>query len=210
MSKVELFSKLRSVIWISREDLDEYIDKSDAILIGPGLMRYHKHLPKDVFDDAGTETKMLTHYLLTKFKDKQWVIDGGSLQTMDKEMIPPGAILTPNKKEFEILFGKISVIDAAQKYHCVILYKDIVAIATDGETIFEISGGNPGLTKGGTGDTLAGVVVGLASKNSPLLSAAAGAWLLKKTADVLYEKVGNNYNADDLAVKIFEVWKSLE
>ena len=72
------------------------------------------------------------------------------------------------------------MIDAAQKYHCVILYKDIVAIATDGETIFEISGGNPGLTKGGTGDTLAGVVVGLASKNSPLLSAAAGAWLLKK------------------------------
>src|SRR3989344_849444 len=67
VQKVALFSKLRSVIWISRESLDEYVAKSDAILIGPGLMRYHKQLSdSNTFDDSGTETRMLTKYLVQK------------------------------------------------------------------------------------------------------------------------------------------------
>lgn len=198
---LEKVAKLNSFIWTPWEDLDEYIEKSDAILIGPGMMRYRK----TVGDDGGEETRSITRKLLSKYPDKRWVIDGGSLQTMDPEWIPKDAILTPNHKEFEILFGRENLEDAAKKYRCVIVSKGPTAYVSDGETTYEVNGGNAGLTKGGTGDVLAGVIVGLLAKNSPLLAAAAGAYLIKRTADKLFEKVGYNYNADDLAENVFRV-----
>ncbi len=218
-NKMKLFSKLRSVIWIPREDLDAYMQKSDAVLIGPGLMRFHKETSsrpasvKPEYDEVGTETKMLTKYLLQKFPDKKWVIDGGSLQTMEADWIPKGAVITPNKKEFEILFGEKFSIDnlsiLAKKYQCVIVYKGSVSYVSDGVEICEIEGGNAGLTKGGSGDVLAGIIVGLMAKNDPLLAACAGSFLIKRTADELYERVGVNFNADDVGKKVFEVWRKL-
>jgi len=65
-----------------------------------------------------------------------------------------------------------------------------------------IEGGNAGLTKGGTGDVLAGLTVGLAAKNQPFLAAAASSFILKKAAGELYKKVGFAYNADDLAEEV--------
>ena len=90
----------------------------------------------------------------------------------------------------------------AKKYNCVIVYKGPVAYVTDGEILYEIGGGNAGLTKGGTGDVLAGVITGLAAKNPPLLAAAAGTYVLKKAAEKLFLKKGYGYNADDLAESI--------
>ncbi len=210
VQKENLFSKIRSVIWVPRHDLDRYIIKSDAVLIGPGLMR-------------GAGTRGLTKELLGKFPDKKWVIDAGSLQEMEAGWIPEKAILTPNSKEFELLFNSpltplfdkergtegVSLIEEfAIKHKCVIVAKGAVGYVSDGETTYEIEGGNAGLTKGGTGDVLAGVIVGLLAKNSPLLAAAAGSYLVKKTADILYEEVGFNYNADDVAERVFKVIKS--
>jgi len=199
---LEKVAKLNSFIWIPWEDMEEYVAKSEAILIGPGMMRYRKNLPEGVFDEAGTETRMLTQYLLGKYKDKKWVIDGGSLQTIDRAYIPKNSILTPNKYEYEILFGDTKIEEAAKKHKCVIISKGPVAIVTDGETTYEVRGGNAGLTKGGTGDVLAGIIVGLAAKNPPLLAAAAGTHLLKKTADKLFEENEYWYNADDVAEKL--------
>jgi hydroxyethylthiazole kinase-like uncharacterized protein yjeF len=213
---IALFSKLRSIIWIPREDLDDYLGKSEAALIGPGLMRYHREnsqLLSDELDVAGTETKMLTHYLLQKFPHKKWVIDGGSLQTMEAAWIPKNAILTPNSHEYELLFKEKFSLDnlqaSAHKYSCVILYKGPTSYATDGHVVYEIRGGNAGLTKGGSGDTLAGLIVGLLAKNEHLLAAAAGSLIIKKTAEHLYEQVGVNFNADDVAENLFKVFKLL-
>lgn len=211
--KVALFSKLKSVIWVPRGDLDKYIEKSDAVLIGPGMMRYSQEGAVgtgEVLDVAGTETKMLTHYLLKKYPKKRWVIDGGSLQVMSTSFIPQGSILTTNHKEFALLFGEAhgveDVAKAAHTYGCIIVYKGAVSWVSDGETTFEVNGGNAGLTKGGTGDVLAGITAGLAAKNDPLLSAACANWLVKRTAEVLYDRVGYHFNSDDLADSIFEVW----
>ena len=199
---LEKVAKLNSFIWIPWEDMEEYVAKSEAILIGPGMMRYRKNLPEGVFDEAGTETKMLTQYLLGKYKEKRWVIDGGSLQTIDKTFIPKNSILTPNKYEYEILFGGTKIEEAAKKHKCVIISKGPVAIVTDGETTYEVRGGNAGLTKGGTGDVLAGIIVGLAAKNPPLLAAAVGAYVVKKTAEKLFLDRGYGYNADDVADRL--------
>lgn len=215
---LEKVTKLNSFIWVPWEEIGQYIAKSEAVLIGPGFMRFRSEMIPHgerwhVCDEACRVSREATQKMLLGFNQKKWVVDGGSLQVMNKEWIPPRAILTPNKKEFELLFSaKCEVLSAkemAKKYNCVIVQKGPTAYVSDGETMYEIKGGNAGLTKGGTGDVLAGLIVGLLAKNAPLLAAAAGTYLVKKTAEELYEKVGYGFNSDDLADKVFEVLKKL-
>ena len=52
---------------------------------------------------------------------------------------------------------------------------------------------------------MAGLAVALLAKNEPFLAACAASYVTKAAGDELYEKVGTNYSADDLAEKIPEV-----
>jgi ADP-dependent NAD(P)H-hydrate dehydratase / NAD(P)H-hydrate epimerase len=97
----------------------------------------------------------------------------------------------------------------ALKYQCVVVYKAPTTIVSDGKTTYAVSGGNAGLTKGGTGDVLAGVITGLAAMNTPLLAAAAGSFVVKKTAEKLFSEVGYNYSADDVSMRVFGVFNEL-
>lgn len=196
-------SKLFSFIWIPWEEREEYIAKSDAILIGPGMMRYRKEWN----DGGGDETREISRDLLLKFPDKKWVIDAGSLQMIEAEWIPKGAVLTPNKKEYQRLFGNSDPSYVAKKYKCVIVDKLPVTRVCSPDECFEIKGGNGGLTKGGTGDVQAGLTLGLLAKNDPFLAGAAASYLVKKAADDLHKKVGTIFNADDLS---WEVGKLLQ
>jgi len=236
-------SKLFSFIWFPFSQVAEYIEKSDAILIGPGLMRYCQKTQNTKgksqnWDKVGEETKKITEELLRQFPQKQWVIDAGSLQVMDKNfisskarnkvpaegrvLIPKNAILTPNKKEFKLLFQddlshydtvqyhseeqlEKTTFNLAERYHCIIVLKGEQTVVCSPDSCVRIEGGNTGLTKGGTGDVLAGLTVALAAKNPPLLAACAASFIVKKAADELYQKVGFAYSADDLAEKIPEV-----
>jgi NAD(P)H-hydrate epimerase len=72
-----------------------------------------------------------------------------------------------------------------------------------------IKGGNAGMTKGGTGDVLAGLIAALACKNDPFLSTIAGSFINKKAGDELYKKVGPFFNATDLADQIPLTMKQL-
>lgn len=211
-------SQILSFIWVPWEDLEEYIKKSDAILIGPGLMRFGSEKTPDKERShenhiEGKITREITRTLLEKFNNKHWVIDAGSLQTMDCNWIPKGAILTPNKKEFEMLFKvkfqKENVEMIAKKYGCVIVAKGPETIVASPEDVVVVRGGNSGMTKGGTGDVLAGLTVALLAKNEPFLAAASASFIVKRTADDIYKKVGVNYSADDLADGITETFYKL-
>jgi len=218
-------SQLGSFIWVPFGEVGEYIQKSDAVLIGPGFMRYRKESQslsckhQKLCDEEGYKTKRITETFLRQFPQKQWVIDAGSLQVMDKKFIPKNAILTPNRKEFQMLFNLKSQISnfktksqilnlvkqKAEEYRCIIVLKLAQTIVCSPDKCVVIEGGNAGLTKGGTGDVLAGLTVGLVAKNEPFLAACTASFILKKAADQLYKKVGFAYNADDLAQKIPEV-----
>lgn len=197
--------EFRNGIIIPRSKIEAYIEEADCILIGPGLPRLSGLEKGD--DDTGE----LTSSLLKKYPKKRWVIDGGSLQTIDPKVIPPTAILTPHKKEFEILFkvksDKQQMIRMAEKYNCVILLKGPVDIISNGTETIEIKGGNAGMTKGGTGDVLAGLVASLYCKNEAFLSALAGSYINKKAGEALFKKVGYYFNASDLANEIPKVMK---
>jgi NAD(P)H-hydrate epimerase len=199
--------EFRNGIVISRLDIDDYIEEDDCILIGPGMTR----------DD---ETETLTHRLLTTYPKKQWVIDAGALQMIRLEDIPVNAILTPHHGEFASLWQKRGKDDGttdqmkvelfAKEYHCIVVLKgesDIVC-GLDG-TLNVVDGGNVGMTKGGTGDVLAGLIAALACKHDAYNSARAGSYINKYAGDALYKKVGPFFNASDLAKEIPVVMKEL-
>jgi NAD(P)H-hydrate epimerase len=201
---------LSAFIWVPWKEIEEYIEKSDAVLIGPGFMRAHTEKDKNDYDEGGDQatdesfqfTKKITNTLLAQFPHKKWVIDAGSLQTLELENIPENAILTPNDKEYELLFQNQDPLQVSEKYKCVIVRKGVVGKVYAKGVEIEIEGGNPGLTKGGTGDVQAGLTVAFLAKNDPLLSAAAASYVVKHTADELQKKIGTFYNADDLADSI--------
>ena len=204
--------EFRNGIVIPREQVEEYIKEDDVILIGPGMTRDH-------------ETGILTNTLLKQFPNKQWVIDAGALQMMDVSLIPKNAILTPHHGEFDTLKLKTQnsklktttqnlklenqVKLFSKEYNCIVLLKGSVDIASDGEEVRIIEGGNAGMTKGGTGDVLAGLIAGLACKNDPFLATIAGSFINKKAGDALYARVGPYFNATDLANQIPVTMKEL-
>jgi NAD(P)H-hydrate epimerase len=219
-----LKSKLLSFIWVPWEDINAYIEKSDAVLIGPGLMRFgSERTPekerRSMDQEEGELTKEITKNLLKKHPNKRWVIDAGSLQVMDAISIPQKAVLTPNLKEYEMLFKSSVEVEVekrlevvkrkAKEYDCTIVLKGSETIVASPDASVVVKGGNPGMTKGGTGDVLAGLTVALLSKNEPFLSAASASYIEKAAADELYKEVGVNFNAEDLVDKIPKILRML-
>ena len=220
--------EFRDGIIVPRNKIEDYIKEADCILIGPGLPRIDG---KQKGDD---DTKNLTESLLKKYSQKKWVIDGGSLQAVDPSFIPKNAILTPHVKEFELLKLKIKneklkitiqnskleeqVKEFSQYYKCVIVLKgptDIVC-GLDKSTrpptlkLRRVEGGNAGMTKGGTGDVLAGLTAALYCKNDdPFLVAKSASYINKKAGESLFKKVGYYFNASDLADEIPKVMKEI-
>ncbi len=188
--------EFRNGIVVPRDEVESYIDEDDAILIGPGMTR-------------DEETKTLTDRLLANHPNKQWIIDAGALQMMDVSLIPPKAILTPHHGEYAQLFGDQDVTAVAKEHHCIVLLKGAKDIVSDGQEKRVIEGGNVGMTKGGTGDVLAGLIAALVCKNDPFLATIAGSFINKRAGDALYARVGPYFNATDLGNEIPGVMKGL-
>lgn len=202
--------EFRNGIVVPRGKLESYIEESDAILIGPGLPRPEGQ------EEGDNDTKQLTESLLQKYPEKRWVIDGGSLQTMNPEVLSQlktTPIVTPHPKEFEILFGRPanaeSVVEMAQKYTCIIVLKGMEDIVASPTEQVSIPGGNAGMTKGGTGDVLAGLIAALYTKNDAFLSATAGSYVNKKAGEALAQTMGLYFNTEDLALQIPKTMKEL-
>lgn len=202
--------KFRNGIVVSTDQIIEYVKEDDAILIGPGMVRGSGE------EGESKYTRDITKQLLAEFSHKKFVIDAGALQMMEPEWLQSlqeKAIITPHQLEFEKLFKtsisqlsrdeKIQVVvDTAKKYNAVILLKAVIDIISDGETTFVVEGGNQGLTKGGSGDTLAGLCTSLYAKNSAVLSATLSSFFVKRTADELFKTKGLYYNTTDLIEKL--------
>lgn len=206
---LSLKKKFHNGIIVPQKDLDSYVKEDDAILLGPGMLRgkiSNDQTPISnkfpMTNDEATYTYSLTKYLLKNFPEKRFVLDAGALQMMDREWLKKlktPAIVTPHKKEFEELFGKEKNIeDMAREYRCVILLKAIDDVISDGQTTYTVVGGNQGLTKGGTGDILAGLTAAFYSKNDPLISAALASYILKKSSDELLKTHGIWYNIGEI------------
>ncbi len=230
-------AEFRNGIVIHRDSLEEYAGESDAILIGPGMIRGEKVMSDELqvisgkqtthnsalithnleqinqIEDEGLQSRYITQYLLERFPHKKWVIDAGALQMMDPEWLRPltRVIITPHPKEFERLFVVQPTLENVQKmaneYGCIILLKGESDIVCNPDQCVSISGGNPGMTKGGTGDVLAGLIGALACNNDMWISACAGSFFNKKAGESLEKRMGLYFNASDLALEIPSVMR---
>jgi NAD(P)H-hydrate epimerase len=90
----------------------------------------------------------------------------------------------------------------ARKFKLTIFLKGEIDSVCDANNSVQIAGGNAGMTKGGTGDVLAGLVAALYCKNEAFLSAEAGSFINKKAGESLSRKMGIYFNASDLANEI--------
>ncbi len=76
------------------------------------------------------------------------------------------------------------------------------------ETCLFIQGGNSGMTKGGTGDVLAGLIAALYCKNDVLTAAVLGSYFNKKAGEDLYTELGPNFNSSELVHQIPKtIWR---
>ncbi len=231
----KLKKEFRNGIVVPRSEIENYIEEDDCILIGPGMVRSEalqisnfkspiSNL-KNIFSikDEGLQTYYLTKYLLQRYPHKKWVIDAGALQMLDPEDIPEKAILTPHRGEFEGLVSRIKYQELsikkktseervkvfAEKYHCFVLLKGETDIIASKDNIRKLKGGNAGMTKGGTGDVLAGLLAGLYCKNDPWISAVSASYICKKAGEELFKDKGYWYNASDLSNQIPRTMKNL-
>jgi hydroxyethylthiazole kinase-like uncharacterized protein yjeF len=200
-------NRFRNGIVVPRNNLEKYVQEADSILIGPGLPR---DSGKEEQDDS---TKNLTEKLLSNYPNKKWVVDGGSLQVIAPNILPKTSIITPNKKEFEMLFSLSptfeNAIEMAKKYEITILLKGEEDIVANKDRSVIIKGGNAGMTKGGTGDVLAGLTASFYCKNEAFLSATSASYINKQASEKLYKTMGLYYNASDLANEIPKVMREL-
>jgi NAD(P)H-hydrate epimerase len=198
-------AEFRNGIIVPRNRVQHYIEEADCVLIGPGLPRV------DGVEKGDDDTKKLTETLFREYPNKKWVVDGGSLQVINPKLLPQNAILTPHHQEFKTLFkiepAAENVQKMALKFNVVILLKGEKDYISDGAQIVEVAGGNAGMTKGGTGDVLAGLVAAFYAKNKAFLAAEAASFINKKAGESLAAKMGLYFNASDLTNEIPVVMK---
>ena len=160
----------------TREDWQKLIDNEHhpALLMGPGLGLLH---PDEILASlAARRPTVLDADALTAFS--------GKAETLFRNL-HAACVLTPHEGEFTRLFGPIDgdkitrARQAAQRAGCTILLKgaETIIAAPDGAALINRTS-SPWLATAGSGDVLAGIILGLvAQKMDPFLAAASAAWL---------------------------------
>ena len=115
------------------------------------------------------------------------MVDAGALQMVDPNLLNNKCVITPHARELILVSQKIKGFDlhsknksgqipnsdslvelSRQLNHATILLKDQIDIIINHQKTYLVAGGNAGMTKGGTGDVLAGLVAGLYCTNDLL------------------------------------------
>jgi ADP-dependent NAD(P)H-hydrate dehydratase / NAD(P)H-hydrate epimerase len=183
-----------------------------AVGAGPGL-------------GMAPETQSVIFKLLQQC-ERPLVMDADALNILAENpdwlgMMPAGTILTPHPKEFERLAGKTGndfqrlemAVAFAKKYQCVIVLKSAftVVVSPDGDCSFNLTG-NAGLAKGGSGDVLTGIILGLLCRGYANEDAARLAvYLHARAAELAAESTGlDAMLASDVIHELRAAWRELE
>ena len=131
-------------------------------------------------------------------------------------------ILTPHPGEFAALLGlKVEDVQAdrfgmakmaAEKLGCVVVLKGAgTLVAAPGLPMAVNLTGNPGMATGGSGDLLAGLLVGLVGQGiAPFQAACAAVWLHGRAGDLAAaEKSQGSLIASDLIEKLSEAFRDI-
>jgi NAD(P)H-hydrate epimerase len=173
--------------------LKQYIEKVDAVVLGPGL---------GVHRETIEAVKKIVEIIETVKVPLLLDADGLKAFSEGKHRVDTPLVLTPHAGEYKILMGRGLPTDlrerikaaskAAREVNGVILLKGSIDIITDGKRVKvnEIIH-NPGMTVGGTGDVLSGIVGGLLSQgNDAFRAATAGVFINGAAGDFVAQEKG--------------------
>ncbi len=187
------------------------IEKATAVLVGCGM-------------GNSENTRKVTEFVIRNAKCPV-IIDADGINSISHNIDvlrerTGGTILTPHPLEFsrisgfsvkEIQRGRIeAAVRFAKEYGVITVLKGAytVVAAPDGSA-YVCDKGNAGLAKGGSGDTLAGIIGAMAAqKIEPFKAAAAGVYCHALAADTALKKFPPEYMlASDVTAALAEVFK---
>ena len=189
------------------------MEKYDVLLIGNGI-------------GLKDESRKFCRKTIKEIK-KPKVIDADAIKSISMDDCE-NSIITPHLKELEYFlmnsnikknllrqiffskdfFAKAQLIKkTTQKFlnkNNIILLKGNIDSIISKNKIFYVKGGNPGMTKGGTGDVLAGLCAGFLAQSKEILqSAINSSYFNKKIGDILLKKKkGFTFLASDMVEEI--------
>jgi len=145
------------------------------------------------------------------------VLDAGALCVAPEKIAAAKCpvVLTPHPGEFERLFDAPvtdrwkQARDAAEITGKIVILKGArTIVATPGKKLAVNCTGNPGMAKGGSGDVLAGLLVGLLGQGlDPFLAAKTAVWLHGKAGDLA---AAEKTEAAMVATDLIEAFRSLQ
>lgn len=206
---------LESKDFLSGRDVEFILEQNfDALVLGNGL-------------GVEEETKDAARALIECVGDKPLILDADALKLIKPKHVKENMILTPHSGEFKTLFGeydeteRVRLVEKnAKETNSVIVLKGAVDVVSDGEVTRLNDSGNPGMTVGGTGDVLAGIIGGLAAQGAAqkkgedselkklnFKAACAGVFLCGLAGDVAYDRLGFSLLATDVIDSIPEALK---
>ena len=178
----------------------EMLATVDCAVIGPGLSR--------------TPGALMLIRELIEAAPCPLVLDASALQPWTLEAAAgKTAVVTPHLGELERMgIAPKQIAHAAKKTGIVIHLKGrIDRIAAPGKTVKEITGGNAGLTVGGTGDALAGLICGLIAQGmKPVDASIAASTAIKRAGTMLFNDKGFAYTTRDVIGQIPHTLRSLQ
>ncbi len=182
------------------ETLKPYLKIVDAVAMGPGL-------------GLNPETVDFVKLCIEEVEKagKPLLLDADGLKAFAKFKRPLKVplVLTPHAGEYAILTGEtlpenqeeriFAVQKTAKELNAVVLLKGKVDIICDAERLKLNFTGNPGMTVGGTGDVLSGIVGGLMAQHVDAFEASvAGAFVNGAAGDFVASEIGFHMVATDI------------
>lgn len=181
--------------------LREQLEKASAVAVGPGLGMSKQ-----------TISAVRRIVALAIQRKKPLLLDADGLKALGvirKKLFEGSTVLTPHAGEYQAISGKAPSRDLTTRSDevqgfasisgSVVLLKGHTDVISDGVRVKLNNTGNPGMTVGGTGDVLSGVIAGLMAQGVESYRAAvAGAFINGAAGDLAREKLGYHLTPMDL------------
>lgn len=173
-----------------------------AVVLGPGML-----------DEA--RSMAFVRALLPPFRQSTVVLDAYAMSAAGDAPWDQPVVMTPHAGEMAHLTGATKAAvqadplaaarAAAQRWGaCIALKGSATVIAQPDGQALRFAGGTPGLATSGSGDTLAGLIGGLAARGAtPLQACAWGVWLHARAGHALARQQGAlGYLARELSAQV--------
>ena len=169
---IQLGMSVPEALVASGDGIRAFVGAANAVLIGPGMPQ------------RKSTVAIARRYARLMNEEATLVADAAALPATgvrDRMVITPhpgeiAALMKIDRRDAE-RFAPDVALEASARFGCVVALKSDTTFIAFGGDLYAFDGGTVGLATSGSGDTLAGVVAGLAARGAdPLTAALWGVW----------------------------------